>query len=296
MKKFTFLLAVVTAFTMYSQGNTANDTVAAISDVKNVVITEVNGGVKVEVSGTDKSKNYVYSYKHEAKPEGKVSVTQDWGLRLPFSKSDTSRVYKRKRHKWAVVSGGFYIGFNNAVDDVPELGVKAGSSVEIAWDRILGLQYHPFAKGPRLAVGFGVGWKNFKIKDSYNCFVGDKNGIELEQFGNEMIPKYSRLKVFSLRVPFTVRQNLGEGFSLTAGAVMNLNTHASVKNCYLEKDGTKVERSFSGVPVRKVTWDVMGSLNYECLGLYVKYSPKTYFEIGKGPQFKSLAIGFGIFL
>lgn len=298
MRKITILLAVFAVFGVKSQNVAGVDTVANVSGAKSVVITELDNGVKVQVKGIDGKEDYVYSYKNESAGDTKISVSQDWQLRLPFTKSDTTKVSykKKKRSKWAIVSGGVYWGNNYAVKDNPELGVKGGSSYELAWDRILGLQYKPFAGGPSLLVGFGVGWKNFKIEDSYNCFVGDKHAIALGKFGDGVVPKYSRLKVFSLRMPFMIRQNLGEGFALSVGSVLNFNTHASIKSCYIQQDEVKVELSFNDVPVRKISYDLMAVLNYNCLGLGVKYTPQTVFEAGKGPQFKSFTICCGLFM
>lgn len=291
MRNLFCVLAVMAVFGMNAQEVAESDTVANVKDVNNVVITEVNGGVNVTLKGVGDDKEYVYSYKHEVKPNSRVAVSQDWELNLPFKKSSFRK--NKKRSKWAVVSGGIYMGFNSAVGDNPDLGVKMGSSVELAWDRILGVQYHPYAKGPYFSLGFGLGWKNYRISDSFKCFAGDKEFVELGIYPEGVYPKYSRLKVFSLRVPFSIRQKLGDDFSLSVSAIMNFNTHASVKNCYMLENETKVEESFNGAPVRKVSCDIMGALNYDCIGIYVKYTPQSIFKAGKGPEFKALTVGFG---
>lgn len=293
MKKYTFLLAVFTALCVNAQKVIVNDTVVSVNDAKKVVVTEKNGNVKVEIKGVEDDKDYVYSYRTEEKQESRLRISQDWELRLPFTKSDTTKVKKHRFSKWALVSGGVYVGFNKAVDDNPDLGVKMGSSLELAWDRIIGLQYRPFRKGPRFSVGLGVGWKNYRITDSYNYFDKQAGNVVLEKYGDRVVPKYSRLKVFSLRVPVMVRQKLGDDFSLSAGAVMNINTHASLKSCYVLENGTKMEASQSGAPVRNVTYDLMGALRWQSLGVYVKYSPMTVFKPGRGPEFKTLSVGVG---
>ncbi len=293
MKKLSILWLLVIPFCVNAQEKVVCDTVTNVSNVGNVIITETGGGVKVEIKGTGGDKDYVYSYKHEAKPNSKISITQDWNLRLPFSKSDTVPS-RKKRNKWDIISGSLYFGYNNTIEKT--IGEKTTSSMEIAWDRIIGLQYKPMAKGPAFSLGFGVGWKNYGFKDRNNYFAGNRNEIYIGKYEGEQIPQSSRLKVFSLRVPFMVSQKLVYDFKLNAGVVMNVNTHASIKNCYLREDDVKVEESFSGVPVRKVSWDLMGSLNWNCLGVYVKYSPQTLFKAGKGPQFKTFTIGFGLFM
>lgn len=293
MRKITFLLSLMVVVCLNAQDKVECDTVTNVKNAGNVIITETGGGVKVLIKGAGDDKDYVYSYKQSASPDSKISISQDWNLHLPFTKSSVSG-NKKKRSKWSVVSGGFYFGYNNTVDET--IGEKTTSSMEIAWDRILGMQYKPFANGPAFSLGFGVGWKNIGFKDTYKCFSGDRNQIYIGQFDEERIPKSSRLKVFSLRVPFMASHKLFPDLRLSAGTIMNVNTHASVKNCYLREDDVKVEESFSGVPVRKVSWDVMGALSWDCIGVYVKYCPQTMFKSGKGPQFKTFSIGFGLFL
>lgn len=296
MKKYTFLLAVMTALCVNAQQVVVNDTVVSVDDAKKVVVTEKNGSVRVEIKGTGEDKDYVYSYKTEEKSENRLRISQDWELRLPFTKTDTARVKTHKYSKWALVSGGIYVGFNKAVGDNPDLGVKMGSSVELAWDRVVGLQYRPFRKGPRFTVGIGVGWKNYRITDSYNHFSKQDGNVVLAKYDGQVVPKYSRLKVFSLRVPVMVRQKLGDDFAVSAGAVMNINTYSSLKSCYILEDGTKMEASVSGTPVRTVTCDLMGALSWESLGVFVKYTPMSVFKPGRGPEFKSISVGFGLSL
>lgn len=294
MRKYSILLVILVAVFAKAQEKTERDTVVSVNDVENVLITEMNGGVKVKIKGTGENKDYVYFYKQEPKKDAKIKVTKDWELRLPFTKSDTADVRNRhKRNKWSIVSGSFYFGFNNTVDET--INERTTASMEIAWDRILGIQYKPYAKGPSVSLGLGVGWKNIGFKDCNLYFGGNRDGVYVGQYEGDEIPKRSRLKVFSLRVPLMVSQKFGDGFRISAGAVMNVNTHASVKDEYL-CDYVRVEESFSGVPVKKVTWDIMGTLNWQCLGLYAKYTPQTLFEAGKGPQFKMFTLGFGIFM
>ena len=293
MKKIICLLAVLAAMNVNGQNTVKTDTVANVKNAGNVIITEAGGSVSVQIQGSGDDRDYAYTYKHKVKPDSKVSVQQDWELNPLFTKSSSK---KNGKGKWAVVSGGMYIGFNRAMDDNPEVGVKMGSSVELAWDRVFGLRYRPHKNGPDFLLGVGIGWKNYKISDSFVCFSGDKNLVQLGSYPEGSYPKYSRLKVFSLRVPLSVRQKLDDDFSVSLSAIMNFNTHASIKNCYLVENDIKVEESFNGAPVRDVSFDLMAALNYECLGVFVKYVPQSVFKSGKGPEFKSISIGLGFSL
>ena len=296
MRKYLFLTVMIMCLTVNAQDVVVSDTVARVEDAKCVVITEVDGGVKVEVKGAGVDKDYVYSYKHETKSNSKITVSQDWKLKLPFSSSDTVSIEGNgevKRNKWAVVTSGFYFGFNNTIDET--INERTTSSFEIGWDKVLGLQYKPWKKGPSFTLGVGIGWKIYGYDNTNLCFDGSREQIYIANYKENEIPKSSDLEVFSFRIPLTIEQKLGSSISINASAIMNVNAEAWVKKEYYI-DYVKIEESFRGVPVRKVTFDVMGAINWKCLGVYVKYSPQTLFEKGKGPQFKTLSLGLGLFL
>ena len=293
MKKITILLSLMIVLGMNAQEKMRCDTVTNVDNAKNVIITETGDGVKVIVNGADEKRAYVYSYKHEAKEDGKVAVSQDWELKLPFTKSSSNSA---KRQKWTVISGGLYMGFNSVVGENVDMGVKMGKSLEFAWDRIIAVRYSPFGNGFSMSLGFGIGGKEFTINESLYRFAGDKSGVILDAYPEGVYPKDSKLNIFSLRVPFNLRQKLGDDFSISASAIMNFNTNAKVKSSYVTENEVKIEESFSGAPVRKVSFDVMGALNYKCIGVYVKYSPQSVFKLEKGPDFKALTVGFGFSL
>lgn len=291
MKKLISLLIVAVAICANAQNTTVNDTVVSVKKADNVVITEVDGGVNVLIKGVGEDKDYSYTYK--VKPDSKVSVTQDWELKLPFTKSSKN---SSKRNKWAIISGGLYFGFNSTVGESVDMGVKMGNSLEFAWDRIIAVSYRPFKSGPSFSLGFGVGGKDFTINESLYRFAGNKNGVEFGSYPEGVYPKDSKLSIFSLRVPFNVRQKLGDDFSVSTSAIMNLNTGATVKSKYITENDVNIEESFKDAPVRKVSFDVMAALNYKCIGIYVKYAPQSVFKTGKGPDFKALTVGFGFSL
>lgn len=293
MRNLICLSVVLFAMSVNAQNIEKADTVTNVKDVSNVVITEVDGGVNVQIKGLGEDKDYEYTYRHDVKPDSKVSVSQDWELKLPFTKSDSKT---NKPNRWSIISGGIYMGFNGVVEESMDMGVKMGSSLEFAWDRIIAVSYRPFGNGFSMSLGFGVGGKDFTIKDSRHRFVGNKNGVELGGYPDGAYPKDSQLRIFSLRVPFNVRQKLGDDFSVSASAIMNFNTNATIKTAYITENDVKIEESFKGAPVRKVSFDLMGALNYKIIGVYVKYSPQSVFESGRGPEFKALTVGFGFSL
>ena len=92
----------------------------------------------------------------------------------------------------------------------------------------------------------------------------DGKFVNLGEYPPESDPKFSRLKVFALTMPVTFTQKFGKGFSFSAGAVVNFNTHASMKTKYINNND-EVTLANSNIHQRKVTVDVMGQFNFKAL-------------------------------
>ena len=90
------------------------------------------------------------------------------------------------------------------------------------------------------------------------------------------------------------QQELGKDFSISAGAVVNFNTHASMKTKYI-LDGEERTYTDDNIHQRKVTVDIMGQINFKEVGLYVKYCPQDILDKTFGPAFNSISTGITLF-
>lgn len=82
------------------------------------------------------------------------------------------------------------------------------------------------------------------------------------------------------------------GFSL--GAIVNFNTHASLKTRYNLGD-EKVKLTDNNIHQTPVTVDFQVSISCKAVGIYVKYSPCNILDTSYGPKFSALSAGIILF-
>ena len=136
-------------------------------------------------------------------------------------------------------------------------------------------------------------WRNYRMTDQ-NRFVEQADGqIIVVPYPEGSNPKFSRIKVLSLTVPFTYsyypyKHGLFRGFEV--GPVLNFNVYSSIKTRYSvngedQKDFTK------GLHRNPVTVDFMVRLQMYHFGFYAKYSPCNVLDTTYGPKFQSVSFG-----
>ena len=106
--------------------------------------------------------------------------------------------------------------------------------------------------------------------------------------------KFSRLKVFSLTIPFMINQALSKNVVFSVGPVINFNTHASLKTRYI-LNGEKVKETDNNIHQNRMTIDLMAKLRFKSIGIYAKYSPSDMLNTEFGPKFRSLSTGITLF-
>ena len=80
---------------------------------------------------------------------------------------------------------------------------------------------------------------------------------------------------------------------MSAGPVLNLNTHSSLKTRY-KIDGQKYKDKANDARVNPVTVDFMGIIETPIIDLYLKYSPCNVLKTDYAPKFQSLSLGIYI--
>ncbi len=137
---------------------------------------------------------------------------------------------------------------------------------------------------------------NMSTVDSV-CLNGE-GGIKPDVYPEEVEPRSSRIKVFSLGIPLLISQKFGRsGMGVTAGAILNFNTHASLKTDYRTANGNEIEEYAEGFHHRRITVDLFGCLQFwKSCGLYVRYSPQSVLQGHNSPQFRPLSAGIMLFL
>ena len=184
-------------------------------------------------------------------------------------------------------------GFCTAVGTPDGISIPVGPSWEIDWT-IAEFRYRLKEKMRHyLSVGFGLDWRNYRMTNQHR-FVKDDNGnISVEGYPNGSNPKFSRIKVLSLTVPFQYHYYLKgnsfiKGFSF--GPVLNFNTYSSIKTRY-SVNGEKQKEFAKDLHKNPVTVDFMVKLRMKYFGFYAKYSPCNVLDTTYGPKFKSVSFG-----
>ena len=219
-------------------------------------------------------------------------------LAVSFAASATTTVSDDKRKTDVVLSEGdegdwtmhFGLGVN-----VPT-GVDNGyqfapfKSWDVQWT-ILSYDWNPNGGSQTYAVGFGLNWSNFGLKDDGNMFVkvGD-NVVGLGLFDDNMTSRMSKVHRLAINIPLLFTQDFSRNFSLTLGPVINFNTGCWLHNSYDLGDNS-FDITTKKLEQRPVTVDIMGVFDIYGVGVFCKYSPMSVFKKNYGPKFSSLTFG-----
>lgn len=268
------------------------DTLMMSTNPSLTVITETANGIKVTV--TDEQGNTETCQKTYS-PNAKVESSQWINKVQNITLSEGSLGVKGSQH-WSIISGGFGIGLVNASGQPDGFGLQWNKSFEISWVNAIGVRYNN--RGFGVSLGLGFDWRNYKMTTSNRMVINDNGGIADAQYPSDVQPRSSRIKIFSLGIPLLVSQKLGHsGLGITGGAILNFNTHASLKTTYRTSSGSEIEEYAEGFHHRKVSVDLFGCLQvWKSCGIYIRYSPQTVLQGHNSPQFKPLSLGLMLFL
>lgn len=287
MKKH-IILATALCATLTAGAQMMPDTVLRVDDAKKLLLLESPEGLKVEVQGNGKDTVIFQPYE----PDATVTSHQSAIAGVPIPKFSTSD------GRWDVTSGGLGLGMVQATGKPAGMRTEMAKSFEIQWLNILAVRFAA-TRSTKISLGVGVDWRNYRMTQPTVAFVplpGHERGIGLGTYPEGVQAKWSRIKTFSVGFPLMIRQQLpfnvlGKSrFSITAGAVFNINTFGSIKSCYV-LDGNDTKRYADNVDLRRFTVDLMGIVSIaKDLGVYVRYSPMTVLE-EPSLQFHPLSCG-----
>lgn len=196
--------------------------------------------------------------------------------------------------KWSVISSGIGIGWVTPVSSNAGMDISMGKSVELTWANVIAVQ---MSHGQhRVSLGLGLDWRNM-VTHGGSYFEKAADGeIVMSPYGDGVRDRRSRIKIFSLQMPLLYGFDFGKKhrWGVTLGPVVNFNTSASIKTSWREGD-----REYSvktrHIGQRPVTVDVMGAVNYGCLGVYVRYAPMNMLKDSTGMKFGCFSTGIMLF-
>ena len=269
--------------------NTLQDTIIVVKNPNQVTIEKTRNSMSVKVEGSaDNPDYYYYLQKMEVDSTAAVITEEknaDWDFTIPFI--GTKKENRKSRMNLCV--GGFGFGMVNAIDAPDDMNVDMGASYELMWDNMLKLNYYVVPNTTSISMGFGMTWRNYRMTGRTR-FIQKGDNLLLGSYPEGAEIKFSRLKVFSLTVPFMINQSLGRNVVLSVGPVINFNTHASLKTRYV-LNGEKVKEKSNDIHHSKMTIDLMAKLRFKSIGVYAKYSPSDVLNTDFGPKFRSFSTG-----
>lgn len=279
MKKiFTAILALLACLSAYA--STPTDTTYRFTNADTVRIVESASGIVVNVVG-DESIEIDRQF-----TEGVLHRTHRG---FSFRPGRSSRV--------DVFVQGLMLGFVSAAGAPEGMDVEMGKSLEIGVLNLLGVKYC-YSRTSEFSIGFGLDWRNYRSTRG-TLFVAEDGRVGLSTFPQEVTPRFSRLKIFTLQFPILYSCRLGRAAGnsawLSLGPVMCLNTHGSLKTSWLDAEsGEKTTVTSNDIGQRKFTIDFIGTLSLGGIGVYVRYSPYKVLTSAQAPDFATLSAGFGL--
>ena len=291
MNKFLVLALSLLIGSLGGYANTLQDTIIVVNNAKKVTIEKKRNSMFVKVEGSDDNPDYFYSQRMEVDSTAAVIIEEknaDWDFNIPF----INKKSKTKKYRRNLCVGGFGFGVVNAMDAPEGMDVDMGSSYELSLDHLLRFNYN-ILPTTSVSMGFGMTWRNYRMTGSTR-FIKEGDKLFLGAYPEGADIKFSRLKVFSLTVPFMINQSLGRKVVFSVGPVVNFNTHASLKTRYT-LNGEKVKETDNNIHQNRMTIDLMAKLRFNSLGVYAKYSPSDMLNTEFGPKFRSFSAGITLF-
>ena len=287
MKILIVLVMSILAGSMSCLAQTSQDTTIVVNNAKKITIEKSHNSMAVKVEGTADNPVFFYSQTMEVDSSAAVIATEknaDWDFTIPFvGKNNKSRRYYMTE---SLTSIG--IGMVNVVNAPDDLNVDMGASYELSVDNLLKFRYN-LLPVTSVSLGAGVSWRNYRMT-GHTRFVKEGNKIVLDSYPEGADIKFSRLKIFSITVPFMINQAIGRKAVLCLGPVVNINTYGSLKTRYVLND-EKIKEQSKNIRQNSATIDFMAKLRLGEIGVYAKYSPSHVLNTAFGPEFNSFSTG-----
>lgn len=293
MKKYFFTLLTLCVMTGTAVAAEAGDTLVNVRQADEVLLTESDSVLQLRIKGRASDPSYRFEYRKAWADRSESETIEcrggSWDFTFPLAHS---RRKSGRKVKHEIHMGGIGFGFVTAPGAPSGMDVDMAASYEILADL---MSWHTLSANKRhdFSVGFGIDWRNYRMTGK-TCFVKEGNDIVLSDYPDGAEIQFSRIKVFSLTVPFRYQYYFSKHLSASIAAILCMNTYASVKNRY-KLDGHKLKDMYKDIHQRPVTVDFAADLRWRDFGIYAKYSPCQVLNTAFGPGFRSLSAGFLLF-
>ena len=197
----------------------------------------------------------------------------------PMSNDDEST------KRWAIFTDGIYVG----------MGVKhswdlVNNSVESGLLNVVGLRFNSL-HGQTLSLGAGIHHRSYSMKrPNMLTRAAASQIVTVIPYPSEIIGEIknrsSNLNMWTMQFPLMFTQRIYKKLNIGVAGIMNWNFYARVDNHY-ELNMTDYDIRHKNLKQKKLNFDVLGTLTWNQIGVYCRYSPGKFFEEGYGPEIKN---------
>ena len=288
--------------TVQSNGIITEDDIRIIFEDANLLTLSKNENYKSAEIIKKGENGYTYRITLEGKSKESKTIykeySADWNFNIPFKeKEKTPDYYSYAKFNLDLLSDlEFGMGLVSAHSQAPGMDVEFGNAGwEFILNNIIKFEYRPF-KTTSLSLGFGVDWRNYRMKGDRR-FKKEGNNLIIATYPDNADIDFSRVKVFSMTLELLLRQKITKRVSLAVGPIVNFNTHASIKTKYEIGSGKSkegFEETSNDINQKPVTVDFKGVVTIDPISFYFKYSPVNTLDTDYSPEFKSMSAGLMI--
>lgn len=297
----TSLCAIIS---LTAQANEVADTIVNVNNAHSVVFTQSDSLISVNIKGKDADSTYTFNYIGGRPRINAYTIASEHANNThqgqETSEGKTSRCSKNSELRF----GGFSLGFVNTLCAPANFKTDMASSIEMMLEPLSFRWYTPSRK-LFFSMGFSLDWRNYSLTNRTRFLKDEQKNIIISTYPEEASDtKRSRIKTFSIGIPFRFGTNLGRGFTADIAAILNFNTYASILSLYEVKDNEMIPgqtvthhiKDFDkNIHQQKVTVDFMAQLHWRFIGVYAKYSPCHVLNTNYAPKFTPLSFGLSIF-
>ena len=189
---------------------------------------------------------------------------------------------------------GLGIGFVSAVGQKAPMDVTMGRSLEINWTEAIGLRYN-FNRRNSLELAMGFLWRNYRMTHQYRFQQDAAEVLNVVPYPAGAVPKFSRLHIFQMTFPLMYDHNLKHDWHFVVGPELAVNCghnkHTRTIKTRYSIDGEKYKEKTTDLRINPVTVNLVASVRFHFIGLYMRYSPCNVLDTNYGPKFQSLSAG-----
>ena len=284
MRQAILVAAMITLPTLcFANEALNNDTIKVVENPNQVVVTQHDNTVLLQVNGSESDKDYRYECRVTPTfhPHGLNVMDRegrDVELCRPFKSCDTTNT----KHHFQVFTSDIYFGIGGYhVGDASGAFKKAFPEVGIL--NLLALGYEFNKNRSRVSLGLGFNWSWYSLHDPYYWKRSNDGVLGYEMNASSHDSHNATLRHMSMQFPLMFNQALGKRWSLAVGAILNWNYYAEFKNGY-----SLAESDYSvtthGLYQRKFSLDYIAMVSWHGLGAYFRYAPQSLSKTDFGPK------------